>query len=139
MLDRTETTRAARLSHGVLATGAHERQKVALDAKVTDMRNCVKCGVLFKGKHGHNRRARKRSSGGVISPGLARKLFKLQSGKCACCGLSLGGDYHMDHIMPIAMGGPNEDRNIQLLRAACNIQKTAKHPVDFMQSRGFLL
>lgn len=35
--------------------------------------------------------------------------------------------------------GTNTDDNIQLLRKLCNLQKSAKHPVDFMQQRGFLL
>lgn len=46
---------------------------------------------------------------------------------------------HLDHIVPVAMGGPNIDENIQLLRQRCNNQKHSKHPVDFMQQRGFLL
>lgn len=87
----------------------------------------------------HNRRARKLESGGKLSNGLAEKLFKLQRGKCACCGNPLGDDYHLDHIMPLSLGGPNIDSNIQLLRQACNNQKYTKHPIDFMQSRGFLL
>lgn len=90
--------------------------------------------------HCHNRRARQRANGGVLSKGLAGKLFKLQRGKCACgCGQPLGTDYHLDHIMPVALGGTNTDDNIQLLTATCNMQKSAKHPVDFMQQRGFLL
>jgi len=36
-------------------------------------------------------------------------------------------------------GGSNTDDNMQLLRKLCNLQKHAKHPVDFMQERGFLL
>mgnify|MGYP000094199831 CR=1 FL=1 len=87
----------------------------------------------------HNRQSRKRATGGVLSKGIADKLFKLQKGKCACCGLPLGNNYHIDHIMPVALGGANEDWNIQLLRQRCNNQKCAKHPVDFMQERGFLL
>ena len=86
-----------------------------------------------------NRRARKRENGGVLSKGLAEKLFKLQRGKCACCGEPLGDDYHLDHITPLVLGGPNTDDNIQLLRSRCNLQKNAKHPIDFMQSKGFLL
>lgn len=88
----------------------------------------------------HNRRARKREAGGRLSTGLAEKLHKLQRGKCACgCKQPLGVNYHMDHIMPIALGGTNTDDNIQLLRSTCNQRKHAKHPVDFMQQRGFLL
>lgn len=86
-----------------------------------------------------NRRARTRESGGKLSIGLADKLFRLQRGKCACCGEPLGDDYHLDHIMPLALGGTNTDDNIQLLRSKCNLHKNAKHPVDFMQQRGFLL
>ena len=86
-----------------------------------------------------NRDAKKRASGGKLSVGLTDKLLKLQKGKCPCCNKPLGDNYHLDHIMPIALGGENIDANIQLLRSTCNIQKHAKHPVAFMQSRGFLL
>jgi predicted nucleic acid-binding Zn-ribbon protein len=88
--------------------------------------------------HNHNRRAKQRENGGELSKGIAAKLFKLQKGKCACCGKSLGKDYHLDHRMPIALGGPNIDSNMQLLTRICNLQKHAKDPIDFMQSRGFL-
>ena len=86
-----------------------------------------------------NRRARKANAGGKLSSGLAAKLFKLQKGKCPCCNHPLGDDYHLDHIMPLIRGGSNTDGNMQLLRAICNMQKHAAHPVEFMQSRGFLL
>jgi hypothetical protein len=88
----------------------------------------------------HNRRARKRAAQGKLSAGLSGRLFTLQRGKCACgCAQLLGDNYHMDHIMPLALGGSNTDDNIQLLRKTCNQQKHAKHPVEFMQQKGFLL
>lgn len=86
-----------------------------------------------------NRRARKNASGGKLSSGLSVKLLKLQRGKCACCGKPLGNRFHLDHIMPLALGGANVDWNIQLLHATCNQRKHAKHPIAFMQERGFLL
>jgi 5-methylcytosine-specific restriction endonuclease McrA len=89
--------------------------------------------------HEHNRRARKRENGGNLSKGLTKKLFKLQNGKCPCCQQPLGNDFNLDHIVPLALGGSNTDENIQLLRKQCNNQKSAKHPIDFMQSKGFLL
>lgn len=70
---------------------------------------------------------------------ITSKLLVLQKGKCPCCGLPLGDDFHIDHIMPIALGGKNIESNMQLLRSACNQQKHAKHPIRFMQERGFLL
>lgn len=86
-----------------------------------------------------NREAKERANGGTLSKGLAAKLFKLQKGKCACCGEPLGEKYHLDHVMPIKLGGLNIDANIQLLRDVCNMKKSAKHPIDYMQSKGFLL
>lgn len=89
--------------------------------------------------HDQNRRARECENGGKLSKGLADKLLILQKGKCPCCNQPLGEDFHLDHIMPIAIGGSNTDSNIQLLRKACNLKKSAKHPNDFMRERGFLL
>jgi 5-methylcytosine-specific restriction endonuclease McrA len=86
-----------------------------------------------------NRRERIRKGGDRLSPGLAQRLLKLQRGKCACCKLPLGDDYHLDHIVPLVRGGENVDSNIQLLRNLCNRQKHAKDPIAFMQERGFLL
>ena len=113
------------------AANAEKRRAYAVNYRAE---NTDKCRVLH-----HNRRARERENGGTLSSGLSDRLFKLQKGKCPCCSQPLGDDYHLDHIVPIKLGGSNTDDNIQLLRGTCNHQKSAKHPVDFMQSRGFLL
>jgi 5-methylcytosine-specific restriction endonuclease McrA len=96
--------------------------------------NPEKCRI-----HSHNRRALIASAGGKLSADLFERLFVLQKGRCACCSKPLGDNPHLDHIMPLAMGGANEDSNMQLLRQTCNNRKHAKHPVDYMQERGFLL
>jgi hypothetical protein len=87
--------------------------------------------------HGQNRRSR--IAGDKLSQGIVDQLWALQRGKCACCKQPLGSDFHLDHVLPLARGGTNTDDNVQLLRSLCNRQKHAKHPIDFMQSRGFLL
>jgi 5-methylcytosine-specific restriction endonuclease McrA len=90
----------------------------------------------YTGRMGRqNRRAREK---GKLSKDLGYRLFELQKGKCACCHARLE-KYHLDHIMPLALDGANADSNIQLLCPTCNLEKHAKHPIDFMQSRGFLL
>jgi 5-methylcytosine-specific restriction endonuclease McrA len=86
-----------------------------------------------------NRRARILNVGGKLSKGLSERLFDLQKGKCPCCKRGLGKNYHLDHIVPLALGGSNDDSNAQLLRAECNLKKHAEHPVSYMQSKGFLL
>jgi len=87
------------------------------------------------------RRLRESNSGGVERPtaGYIKNLFILQKGLCACCRESIAVEYHIDHVIPLAMGGEHSTRNLQLLCPSCNLSKHAQHPVDFMQSRGYLL
>lgn len=72
--------------------------------------------------------------------GTVKRIGSLQRWKCAVChGCLCRLGYHMDHIMPLAKGGQHTPGNIQLLCPTCNVRKSAKHPIDFMQQRGFLL
>lgn len=86
-----------------------------------------------------NRRAKIKQADGVITKSVVLKLLKLQRGKCAVCKCEASGNYHIDHIYPLSKGGSNVIENLQLLCPACNLSKSAKHPIDFMQSKGFLL
>lgn len=87
----------------------------------------------------HNRRARVKGNGGKLSPDIVKTLMTLQKGKCACCGKSLKQGYHLDHIMPIALGGKNTDDNVQLLTPKCNLRKSDKHPDDWARLNGRLI
>lgn len=88
----------------------------------------------------HNRRARKKSNGGKLSKDIISKLTFLQRWKCAICKTSLKKTgYHIDHIIPLARGGINSDRNVQLTCPTCNQKKHAKDPIQFMREMGYLL
>jgi hypothetical protein len=88
-----------------------------------------------------NRRARKKLALGKITASDVTFLMGKQGTKCASawCRVSLKSGYHVDHIMPLARGGSNERRNLQLLCVPCNLSKNAKHPIDFAQENGLLL
>lgn len=86
-----------------------------------------------------SRRARIRNADGKYTAEDVKRLRTLQKCKCAICHASIKDGYHIDHIMPLALGGSNWPNNLQLLCKPCNQSKYAKHPVDYMQSRGFLL
>jgi len=85
------------------------------------------------------RRARKANSHGSHTAKDVKTLMAVQKCKCAVCRESIKEKYHVDHIVPLAGGGSNDKTNLQLLCPSCNTSKGAKHPIDFMQSRGFLL
>jgi len=85
-------------------------------------------------------RARKRNATGIVSRDIVAKLMTLQRGQCAVCRCDLRKEKtHLDHIEPLALGGAHDDKNMQLLCKPCNLSKHAKPPIEFMQSRGFLL
>lgn len=86
-----------------------------------------------------NRRARKRNAEGSHTAADIQQLLVLQKNKCASCRKPISSSYHVDHVMPLALGGGNGKDNLQLLCPHCNLSKHAQHPVEFMQSRGMLL
>ena len=88
----------------------------------------------LKRVYGQNRRA-KIFAGGLLSKGIRQQLFASQNGLCACCGIPLGAGYHLDHIMPLALGGTNTDDNVQLLRATCNQHKSDLHPDEYARRK----
>jgi len=74
-----------------------------------------------------------------ISEEFIQSLLLRQKAKCAVCAGNISSAFHVDHIVPLVLGGPHSEENLQLLCKRCNLSKGGKHPVDFMRSRGFLL
>ena len=85
------------------------------------------------------RRARIRNAEGRHSAEDVQRIFVAQRGKCAHCRISIKPGYHVDHIQPLARGGSNWPRNLQLLCQPCNQTKHAKDPIDWARSKGALL
>lgn len=87
----------------------------------------------------HKRRIQEKNAGGSFTVADIRALLKRQKEKCVVCRTDISKSYHIDHVMPLSLGGSNDIWNIQLLCPFCNLSKKNKHPIAFMQSRGFLL
>jgi 5-methylcytosine-specific restriction endonuclease McrA len=83
-----------------------------------------------------NRRARIKLAGGRLSKGLSERLLQSQSWSCVYCHADLRLGFHLDHVIPIFLGGKNEDGNIQLLCPTCNRRKHTKRHEEFLAVLG---
>lgn len=72
----------------------------------------------------------------------SRKQWDSQGGCCYWCGeelkvskdiFELGGQYHIDHYMPLALGGDNTPENIVISCIPCNRKKGDDHPEEFQK------
>lgn len=81
------------------------------------------------------RRALKRMNGGMLSKDIVQRLLLAQHNKCACCGNEFFGKFHLDHIVPLSLGGLNADHNVQLLLPKCNLQKYNSTFENFLDRR----
>ena len=78
---------------------------------------------------------------GNVSAGIKRTLWASQGQKCAhpWCGKKVSlRQSHLDHIIPLALGGLHDDDNFQVLCAPCNQSKSATHPSVVAQRNGYL-
>jgi 5-methylcytosine-specific restriction endonuclease McrA len=93
------------------------------------------------------RRARKKGAEGRYTSQDVQAIYALQGKRCANlnCGASITKrhgsrkpTYHIDHIIPLKLGGSNWPENIQLLCPPCNRAKAAKPPLEFARECGVL-
>lgn len=71
-----------------------------------------------------------------------KKIIDRQRAKCAYCKVSLRRkgkfNFHLDHIIPISLGGTNDPLNLQCLCPTCNLKKQDKHPLEWAKQIGML-
>ena len=52
------------------------------------------------------------------------KIVENQNKKCSICNCDLDKSFHIDHIIPLAANGTDEDENLQALCIPCHFDKT---------------
>jgi hypothetical protein len=86
--------------------------------------------------HGkHNRRARRRHASGTITKADIDAIRASQTDKrgrliCWRCNKPITGTPHLDHWIPLALGGTNGPGNLHYMHGLCNMSKGAKHPTE---------
>jgi hypothetical protein len=81
------------------------------------------------------RRRRGILQGARIEPVTAahlRLLLEAQDGACRYCRAPLGKDKHLDHLIPLARGGPHAPSNVCWACPACNLRKHTRTEAEFL-------
>lgn len=103
------------------------REKIIKKNSEYQKRNLDKARV-----RNQNRRSKRVGGDGKHTLDEIEFIMELQDHKCASCGVALDdSNKHLDHILPLALGGSNEIKNLQWLCKFCNISKSASHPDDW--------
>lgn len=74
---------------------------------------------------------------GSFTPSDIRTLYDEQEGRCAYCGITLHGQYHIDHLIPVSRGGTNNPENLRLACPSCNLSKAARLIEEWELVRGW--
>lgn len=77
-----------------------------------------------------NRIARQRDAEGSHTAADVLAQKGRQKSRCYWCNFRLD-KYHVDHVVPLALGGGNGPENIVVSCPACNQRKHATHPMDW--------
>ena len=89
------------------------------------------------------RRAIKRGADGFHTAKDVVTIFASQGGMCANCNRALlkqGKEkFHVDHIMPLKLGGSDWPSNLQCLCPDCNMRKGAMTPEEWAAKNGKLI
>lgn len=112
---------------------AHREERRELDRK----RRSTKEGKAKKAMHERARRARERAGHGSVKSLNIEQMLISQKNRCAACCKKLK-EFHIDHYVPIKLGGGSQPENLQALCPSCNLNKGAKCPIAWAQENGRL-
>lgn len=119
-------------------TAAEKRAKQNARVKRYYASNIEVCREIGS-RAARTRRARIRGSSGTHTAADIADLMEKQKGKCTWCLQRFGKvKPHVDHRLPLALGGSNDKGNLQLLHPTCNLMKLATHPLDHGLRSGLL-
>lgn len=80
-----------------------------------------------------NAKRRARLKGASVENVDPSVVLKRDAGVCGICHEPLIGEWHLDHVVPLARGGEHSYKNTQAAHPLCNMSKGARLPEEVAQ------
>ncbi len=80
-----------------------------------------------------------RKPGGGLGKKQLRNLLDQQGHECGYCGVTLGSDFHIEHIIPLCVGGTNNLSNLCISCPQCNLTAGPLVFQDFYQKQQYII
>lgn len=114
--NKTSNARAARARWQATERGRAQQKEAYARYKATPK------GKAASIRSVHRRKARKLGNG--FDYHTREQVWERDGGTCQMCGVDLDpANWHEDHIIPLAMGGPDTLANVQASCPPCNLRK----------------
>ena len=100
---------------------------------MTILRVCVTCGVPSRETHcpehkprpwATSRRRQRVTVSGWEEQRRAKRVLARYLGACHVCGRSAPPADQVDHVVPLAEGGADDETNLAPIHSACHVEKT---------------
>lgn len=126
--DRWRANAKARRLRKLGAEREYDRQRYAREKERIRSRQKVyresARGLLAHNNSNATRRAK--TKGAFVEKVDRNILYEMYGGMCGICKQFIDGEFHVDHIRPLALGGQHGYVNCQPAHASCNLKKKRK-------------
>lgn len=70
-----------------------------------------------------------------LSPMQKLRIFEATAGRCHLCGLKIQRRWEVEHIVPLALGGADDETNMAPAHVDCHAGKSAKDRGDIARAK----
>jgi 5-methylcytosine-specific restriction endonuclease McrA len=128
---RAETSRLWRERNKDRHDEATKRWRANNPERQKETARLHKSRLEYRVRHAERQRARRAQGYIPLDEYLA--WLDAQPRTCFYCDGDCASEYHIDHFVPLALGGWHALSNLTVACPGCNLRKGAKDPLDFMQ------